>query len=273
MEVQVHPTAIVHDGAELDFGVVVGPYSIVGPNVKIGKGTVLHSHVVLEGFTTLGEQNELFPFASVGMAPQDLKYRNEPSVLIIGDRNKIREGVTIQPGTQDGVMKTLVGSDNLLMTNSHVAHDCNIGNRNVVANCVALAGHVTLGDGCILGGMAGVHQFARIGSLSFIGAGAMVSMDVPPFCIAQGDRACLRGLNLIGMKRAGFTKDDISAVKKLFKGVFLKKGGLRKNLEEVPADISTNPKAHLMIEFILSTSRGITLPSKTGESSEDSEDE
>ena len=210
--------------------------------------------------------------SSIGTAPQDLKYKYEPSTLIIGERNKIREGVTIQPGTKDGTMKTLVGSDNLFMANSHVGHDCRIGSKNVIANSVALAGHVFLGDGCILGGMAGIHQFARVGSLSFIGAGAMVSLDVPPFCIAQGDRACLRGLNLIGMKRAGFSKEDIVSVKKLFRGLFLKKGGLRKNLEEIPEEISVNAKAKLLIEFVLSTSRGITLPSKSGESADEAED-
>lgn len=272
MEVKIHPTAIVHDGAELDSNVIVGPYCIIGPNVKIARNTKLHSHVVVDGLTTLGEGNELFPFSSVGMAPQDLKYRDEPSTLIIGDRNRIREGVTIQPGTRDGNMKTLVGSENLFMANSHVAHDCVIGSKNVVANSVALAGHVTLGDGCILGGMAGIHQFARIGSLSFIGAGAMVSLDVPPFCIAQGDRACLRGLNLIGMKRAGFSKEDISTVKKVFRGLFLKKGGLRKNLEEIPEDISSNAKAKLLLEFVISTERGVTLPSKSGENADEAED-
>ncbi len=272
MATLIHPTAIIHEGAEIDSDVAIGPYSVIGPNVKIGKGSKLHSHVVVDGYTTLGSENQLFPFASIGTAPQDLKFKGEASLLIIGDRNRIREGVTIQPGTKDGTMETLVGNENLFMANSHVGHDCRIGSSNVIANSVALAGHVTLEDGCILGGMAGIHQFARVGSLSFIGAGAMVSLDVPPFCIAQGDRACLRGLNLIGMKRSGFSKDDISLVKRLFRGLFLKKGGLRKNLEEIPAEISANPKARILIDFVLSTSRGITLPSKSGENGEDSDD-
>lgn len=270
MEVKIHPTAIVHSGAELDSGVEVGAFTIVGPNVKVGKNSKLHAHVVLDGHTTLGVENELFPFCSIGTAPQDLKFKGEPSTLTFGDRNKIREFVTIQPGTAHGTMATIVGSDNLFMANSHVGHDCRIGSRNVLANTVALAGHVELGDGAILGGMAGIHQFTRVGSMSLIGAGAMVSLDIPPFCIAQGDRAYLRGLNLIGMKRAGFSSEDITSVKKLYKGIFLKRGGMRKNIEDLSVDITSNDKAKIVLEFVLSTKRGIALPSKGGEEAEGS---
>jgi UDP-N-acetylglucosamine acyltransferase len=272
MEVKIHPTAIVHAGAELDSGVEVGPFTIIGPNVKVGKGSKIQAHVVLDGYTTLGEENQLFPFCSIGTAPQDLKFKGEASTLVFGDRNRIREFVTIQPGTAHGTMATIIGSDNLFMANSHVGHDCRIGSRNVIANTVALAGHVELGDGAILGGMAGIHQFTRVGSMSLIGAGAMVSLDVPPYCIAQGDRASLRGLNLIGMKRAGFTMEDISSIKKLYKGIFLKRGGMRKNIEELPEDVLSNAKAKTIVEFVLSTSRGITLPSKVGDEGEISSD-
>ncbi len=268
----IHSTAIIAKGAELDTGVKVGPYCVIGENVKIGRNTIVHSHVVIEGRTTLGEENEIFPFACLGTSPQDLKFSNEPSTLVIGDKNKIRESVTIQPGTKDGHMTTKVGSRNLFMANCHVGHDCVVGNDNVFANSVALAGHVGIGDFVILGGMAGIHQFSRVGTLAFVGAGAMVSLDVPPYCIAQGDRAVIRGLNLIGLRRAGISGENLVAVKKTYKHFFSTIGHLKEKLESFPDELKSSPNAKLVSDFIQSSKRGLISSSRHSASSKNSDD-
>jgi UDP-N-acetylglucosamine acyltransferase len=261
MSNHIHDTALIYPGAEIDTGVEVGPYCVIGPDVRIGKGTKLHSHVVIQGYTTLGRENEIFPFACIGTAPQDLKYHNEPSTLEIGDKNRIRESVTIQPGTEHGLMKTIVGSSNLFMANSHIGHDCVVGDFNVIANSVGVAGHVSIEDHVIVGGMAGIHQFCRIGKLSLIGGGAMVAQDVPPFCIVQGDRATLRGLNLIGLKRAGFTLDEIAFMKRTYRQLFLQAGSVKDKIESLPSEICENNKVSHLLDFISKSKRGITLPS------------
>ena len=197
--VQVHPTAIVDPRAELDSEVEVGPYSVIGAGVRIGKGTKIHSHAAIQGRTTLGESNVVFPFATVGSAPQDLKYKGEPSELTIGSRNTIREYVSLNPGTTGGGMVTRVGDQNLLMMHCHIAHDCTVGSRNVIANGATLGGHVIIEDFVIVGGLVGIHQFVRIGTSAILGAGSMISKDVPPYCNATGDRARLRGLNVEGL--------------------------------------------------------------------------
>ena len=189
----LHPTAIIDPHAELAAEVEVGAYSVIGAGVKIGKGTKIHSHVVIQGRTSLGEANVIFPFATVGSAPQDLKFRGEASELVIGDRNTIREYVSLNPGTSGGGMVTRVGDQNLLMMYCHIAHDCILGSRNVIANGATLGGHVVVEDFVIVGGLVGIHQFVRIGNGAILGAGSMVSMDVPPYCNATGDRAKLRG--------------------------------------------------------------------------------
>ncbi|MEY2987417.1 MAG: hypothetical protein RJB13_938, partial [Pseudomonadota bacterium] len=208
----IHPTAIVHPGAELDSEVVVGPFCTVGSHVKIGRGTKLISHVVIDGHTTIGAQNEIFPFASVGTVPQDLKYNGEPTILTIGDRNKIRECATLQPGTVQGGGQTVVGSNNLFMAYTHVAHDCIVGNDNIFANSVQLSGHVEVHNGAVIGGISGIHQFCRIGDMAMVAAGSIVVQDVPNFCVAQGDRATLRGLNVVGMRRKGLTASDLANI-------------------------------------------------------------
>lgn len=258
----IHGSAVISDGAEIEEGVSIGPFSVIGPNVKIGKGTKIHPHVVIDGYTTIGRDNEIFPFASIGMAPQDLKYAGEPSTLQIGDNNKIREYVTIQPGTSHGLMKTVVGSSNLFMANSHVGHDCIIGSNNVIANSVAIAGHVTVENHVILGGLVGIHQFTRIGSLALIGGGAMVNLDIPPYCLAQGDRCSIRGLNLIGLQRAGFSKEDISFIKKSYRHFFSTVGHLRAKLDTFPRELSQNERANALVEFIVNSKRGISEPSR-----------
>jgi UDP-N-acetylglucosamine acyltransferase len=265
----VHETAIISEGARLDPSVQVGPYSIIGPNVEIGKDTRVHSHVVIDGFTKIGSANDIFPFASVGLAPQDLKFSGEPSTLEIGDRNKIRESVTIQPGTAHGLMRTVIGSDNLFMANSHVGHDCTVGNNNVFANCVGLAGHVTVEDGVIMGGMSGVHQFSRLGRLSFISGGAMVGLDVPPYTFAQGDRCSIRGLNLVGLQRAGFLPEDILAIKKAYRHLFSSIGHLKEKIETLPYEVSSNQNVASFLEFISNSTRGITMPVRSSAMSDD----
>ncbi len=254
---QVHATAIVDDKAELDRDVQVGPYCVIGAGVKIGKGSRLKSHVVVEGRTTLGQGNTIFPFASVGSMPQDLKYRGEPSELIIGDRNTIREYVSLNPGTTGGGMMTRVGNDNLLMMYCHIAHDCILGDRNVIANGATLGGHVIIQDQVIVGGLVGIHQFVKIGSGAILGAGSMVSKDVPPFCNATGDRARLRGLNLEGLRRRGFDRAKIDTLKKAYRIIFQSKKKTSEALQKVRAEIPSSAEIDLLIAFIEASQRGI----------------
>ena len=259
---KIHSTAIVHSGAEIDSDVEIGAYCVIGPNVKIAKGTKLHSHVVIDGYTSLGEHNEVFPFACLGTAPQDLKFGGEASTLEIGNSNKIRESVTMQPGTVTGHMRTVVGSGNLFMANCHVAHDCVVGDHNVLANSVALAGHVELQNHVILGGMAGIHQFSRIGTMAFIGAGAMVSQDVPPFCIAQGDRAVVKGLNLVGLRRANLKQEELVGIKKTYRHFFSSLGHMKEKVESFPTELTSVDKAMMILNFIKESKRGIVSPSR-----------
>lgn len=224
-EMPIHPSAIVHPGAEIDPTAEIGPFCTVGPRVVIGPHTRLLSHVVVDNATTLGSHNTVYPFATVGSAPQDLKFRGEPARLVIGDHNVIREGATLNIGTEGGHMETRIGSHCLIMAYSHVAHDCRLGDRVILSNAVALAGHVDIGDGVIMGGLVGVHQFCRIGERAFLAGGAMVAQDVPPFCIAQGDRAQLVGLNIVGLKRSGWTRAQLRVVREAYAMLFLRRQG------------------------------------------------
>lgn len=254
---RIHPTAVIDPKAELAEEVEVGPYAVIGAGVRIGKGCKIRTHAVVEGRTVLGEGNEIFQFATVGSAPQDLKYKGEPSELIIGNRNIIREYVSLNPGTAGGGMVTRVGDQNLLMMYCHIAHDCIVGNRNIVANGATLGGHVVLEDFCIVGGLAGIHQFVRIGSGAILGAGSMVSKDVPPFCNATGDRAKLHGLNLEGMRRRGFSKEQIEQVRKTYRIVFQSKLLTKDALARVRSEIPQTPEVLQFIEFIVQSKRGI----------------
>jgi len=216
----IHSTAIIASGAELDSTVSVGPYAVIGAQVKIGAGTTIGPHAVIEGRTEIGCDNQIFQFTSIGAVPQDLKFSGEETSLTIGSRNRIREFVTIHLGTETGGGITTVGDDNLFMAYSHIAHDCIVKNHIVMANAATLAGHVELDDYAILGGLSAVHQFARIGCHVMASGGSMISQDVAPYSIVQGDRAGVVGLNLTGLKRRGFTSDALSNIKKMYKLVF-----------------------------------------------------
>jgi UDP-N-acetylglucosamine acyltransferase len=253
----LHPSAIVDPRAELDSAVEVGPYCVVGAGVKIGKGTKIHSHAVIQGRTTLGEGNVVFPFATIGSIPQDLKYKGEPSELLIGNRNTIREYVSLNPGTAGGGMVTRVGDRNLLMMYCHVAHDCIVGNHNVIANGATLGGHVAIEDFVIVGGLVGIHQFVRIGTSAILGAGSMVSKDVPPYCNATGDRAKLRGLNVEGLKRRGFDKSVIAAINKAYRIAFRSRLKIEDAVKQIRREIVSIPEVERFVSFIASSQRGV----------------
>jgi UDP-N-acetylglucosamine acyltransferase len=234
----IHPTAIVDRTAELDPSVEVGPYCVIGPDVHIGPNTRLISHVSIANYVTLGAGNTVHPFAALGGPPQDLKFKNEPSRLVVGDNNVIRESVTMNRGTAHGHMESKVGNGCLFMAYAHVAHDCTIGNNVILANCVGLAGHVTLQDNVSVAGLAGVHQFCELGRGAFIGGGAMVAQNVPPFCIAVGDRAELAGLNIIGLRRAGWPREKLHLLRDAFRRIFLSNEPRRVALEKVEGELA-----------------------------------
>ena len=254
----VHPTAVVHPDARLHETVEVGPYSIIGAKVTIGAGTKVGPHVVIDGRTTLGERNRISPFASVGGVPQDLKYAGEDTELIIGDGNQIRESATLHIGTVGGGGVTRVGSNNMLMASSHVAHDCVVGNGCIVANSVALAGHVVVEDFVILGGLSAVHQFTRLGKHSLISGGAMVTMDVPPYCMAQGDRAELSGLNVIGLQRHGFSEEQVGRIKDAYRILFRSKLPLAEAVARLKTELGGQAEIDYLVDFIGQSKRGLT---------------
>ncbi len=217
---KIHPTAIVSAKARLGANVEIGPFCIVGDDVKIGEETILKSHVVIEGDTTIGKNNLIFPFVVIGVAPQDLKFKGEKARVEIGDNNRIREHVTIHLGTQDGAMVTKIGNNCLLMVGVHIAHDCIVGNNVILANNATLAGHVEVGDHAVIGGLSAMHQFVRIGHGAMIGGMSGVENDVIPYGTVMGERASLAGLNLVGMKRRGLPREEIHALRNFFKEIF-----------------------------------------------------
>jgi UDP-N-acetylglucosamine acyltransferase len=253
----IHPTAIISPGANLAPDVQVGPYAIIGEHVVIGSGSWIGPHAVIEGWTQIGRDNRIFQFASVGAIPQDLKFRGEESVLRIGDRNTIREFVTMHRGTADGGGETVIGDDNLFMAYAHVAHDCRVGNRVILANGATLAGHVQVDDHAILGGLSAAHQFTRIGCHTMVSGGAMVVQDIPPYTIAQGDRARTIGLNLIGLQRRGFSEETIRGIKRAYKLIFRSGLRLEEALEKVASEVETSPELQGFVAFIRHSERGI----------------
>jgi UDP-N-acetylglucosamine acyltransferase len=254
---RIHPTAIVARGAELDDGVSVGPYAVIGRHVRIGRDAWIGPHAVVDGRTTLGAGCRVFSFASVGAPPQDLKYRGEPSTLDVGDGTIVREFASINPGTAAGGMATRVGKGCLFMVSSHVAHDCTVGNHVILANGAALGGHVVADDHAIVGGLAGVHQYVRIGESALCAAGAMVSMDVPPFCTVAGDRARLHGLNVVGLKRRGFPASTITALKRAYRLVFHVAGSRREAVARARAALGGVAEVGRLLDFVAGSRRGV----------------
>ena len=267
-QTSIHPTAVVTPGAELDSGVQVGPYTVIGPHVRLGRDTRVGPHSVVEGRTTVGRDNRIFQFASMGAVPQDMKYRGEDSALTIGDRNTIREFATLNIGTRGGGMETHIGNDNLFMVYSHVGHDCRIGNHVILANCATLAGHVTLEDYVGVGGLAAIHQFTRIGESAYLGGGAMVVNDVPPYCLAQGDRARLFGLNRVGLERRGFGEAQKRALKQAYRTFFFEGLSLKDAIERIRRDQADYPEAVHLADFIAASRRGICRPRGTSDHDE-----
>jgi UDP-N-acetylglucosamine acyltransferase len=258
---QIHPTAIVDPKAELDASVSVGPYTVIGPHVKVGAGTTIAAHVVLEGHTTIGRDNRIWQFASIGAANQDKKYQGEPTELVIGERNTIREFTTLQVGTVQDKGRTTIGDDNWIMAYVHVAHDCVVGNNTTLANNTTMAGHVELGDWVTVGGLTGIHQFVKIGAHAMVGFQSAVSQDVPPFMLVDGNPLAVRGVNVVGLRRREFSAERINVVRQMHKLLYRENrtlddakaaiAALTQSVSEAGADIE------LMLGFLGSAERGI----------------
>ena len=263
---QIHPTAIVAPGAMLAQDVVIGPYCIVGENVTLGSGVMLRSHVVVEGRTAIGAGTRIFPFASIGLEPQDLKYRGEESALVIGRNNRIREYVTMNPGTAGGGMITRIGDNCLFMVGVHIAHDCRIADHVIMANNATLAGHVVIDDYAILGGLCAVHQYVRIGRHAMIGGMSGVERDVIPYGQVMGDRARLCGLNIIGMQRRGFSREDIQALRAAYQFLFSSDGTLSDRVGETAERFGGIAPVDDILHFIRAdSSRAICQPKEAGD--------
>ena len=257
----IHQTAIIEDGAKIGDGVAIGPYCSIGPEVEIGAGTNLFSHVVVGGRTRIGADCELYPFASVGLRPQDMKYKGEPSAVIIGQRTVIREHVTINPGTAGGSMATRIGNDCLLMVGAHAAHDCDIGDFVIMANNATLGGHVEVGDYAILGGLSAVHQFCRIGQHAMVGGMSGVENDVIPYGSVVGNRAHLTGLNIVGLKRRNFSRDEVHTLRTAYRLLFAEEGTMSERIVDVAEMYSDNDAVMDIVRFIRTeSSRAICQP-------------
>ncbi len=253
----IHPSAIIDESAQLAAGVSVGAYSIIGADVEIGEACVIGPHVVINGPSKIGRENRIFQFASIGEEPQDKKYNGEATTLIIGDRNVIREYVTFNRGTVDGISKTVIGSDNLFMAYCHIAHDCIVGNHTVFANAASLAGHVIVGDYAILGGFTSVHQFSEIGTRALSGLGSVISQDIPPYSTVAGNRARVIGINRVGLKRHGFSPELIRALHKSFRELLksrLPKENVYENLQPLCEEFA---EVNEFVNFIRNSKRGI----------------
>lgn len=263
---EIHPTAIVEPGARLGRGVSIGPYSCIGPEVELGDNVTVMAHVVVGGRTTIGPHTRIFPFASLGLQPQDLKYRGEASRLTIGAHTTIREHVTMNPGTEGGGLVTSVGDHCLFMVGSHVAHDCKVGNYVILANNATLAGHVVIDDYAVLGGLSAVHQFVRIGRHAMIGGMSGVEHDVIPYGSVMGDRARLAGLNVVGLKRRNFSREDIHALRTAYRMIFAAEGTLVERIEDAAEMFKDSPAVMDVVNFIRAdSSRAICQPRANGE--------
>lgn len=260
-QTNIHPTAIVHPDARIGAGVFVGPYCLVGEHVVLGDRARLISHVVVEGRTRIGAETTIYPFSSVGHRPQDLKYRGEPSELVIGERCTIRENCTLNPGTEGGGMLTSVGNDCLFMASTHVAHDCRVGDSVIMANFSGLAGHVSVEDFVIFGAGSIVHQHVRVGAHAFVGAQSMVDADVIPFGMALGNRAELAGLNLVGLKRRSFSRDAIHSVRAAYRMIFSSEGTLKERIKDAQDLFPKDPLVQQIVDFLnQSNGRSVCMP-------------
>ena len=260
MGVSIHPQAIVEEGARLGEDVEVGPFAYVSSQAKIGDRTTIGQCARIDGDTTIGSDCRIFSHAVIGSIPQDLKFHGEPVQLIIGDRNTFREFTLINPGTEGGGSVTRIGDDNLFMGYVHVAHDCIIGNRCIFANAATLAGHVEVGDGVVVGGLTPIHQFVKIGDLAMIAGASALSQDVPPYCLAEGNRAVLRGLNLTGLRRA-LPREAIDPIRSAYKELF-ERGKPLKETARALLESSDSDEVKKMCRFILETKRGIPFERK-----------
>ena len=250
MKSVIDPTSIIHNGAEIDENVYIGAYSIIGPKVKIGKNCKVHSHVLIDGNTTIGFDNEFYPFSVIGTNPQHLKFEGEKTELIIGNSNIFREHVTIHPGTNVGTKKTIIGNNGFFMVGSHVAHDCIVGDNVVFVNNAVIGGHVEISDYVYLGGQSAVHQYCRIGKHAIIGAGTTIDGDVIPFTSVIGSRGYLSGLNLIGLKRRSFKKDEIKILRNVYRLLFAPEGTFNERLLEVSETFSDNTLVKEILNFL-----------------------
>ncbi|HND22204.1 MAG TPA: acyl-ACP--UDP-N-acetylglucosamine O-acyltransferase [Acidobacteriota bacterium] len=254
----IHPTAIISPRAEIGNGVSIGPFAVIGADVVIADDVEIGSHAVVEGPTHIGSGTRIYPFASIGQEPQDLKYKGERTELIIGERNQIREFATLHRGTVGGGGVTRIGDDNLLMVQSHVAHDCTVGNHVIFANGASLAGHVTVHDRATLGAYVGVHQFCRVGQYAFLGAYSVVVKDALPYARSAGNHAKCYGPNSIGLRRAGFSTEDLRTIERIFRLLLNSKLNTTQAIEAIGQELADNPIARSMVEFIQTAQRGVT---------------
>ncbi len=257
----IHKTAIIENGAQLGDNITVGAFTIIGKDVKIGDGNTISSHTVIEGKTTIGENNHIFSHAAIGTIPQDLKFDGEDVELIIGNNNKIREYTLFNPGTIGGGSITKIGDNNLFMGYTHVAHDVIVGNNCVFANVATLAGHVEIADNVVIGGLTPIHQFCKIGSNVMVAGGSVVTQDIPPFCLAEGNRAVLRGLNLNGLRRRFKNRNDIDEIRKAYKAIF-ESGSAISDIAKELLETNNNEYVHELANFVIATKRGIPFNRK-----------
>lgn len=256
MDSSIHPTAVIDPKAEIGEGCHIGPYCIIGADVRLGRGCRLHAHVVMDGRTTVGAENEIFPFVSIGLKTQDLKWRGGSTFTKIGDRNIIRENVTVHSATGDGE-STIIGSGNHILAYCHIAHNCELGNDNIMSSYAALAGHITVEDDVVISAMAGVHQFCRIGKMSFIGACSKVVQDVPPYMMVDGHPAMTRTINKIGLERKGVSDEIQTQLRRAYKMIYRDGLSVSNALEEIEAELELGAELRHFVEFVRKSERGI----------------
>lgn len=257
MSASIHPTAVLEEGSEIGSNVSIGPYAVIGPNVKIADGNRIHAHVVIEGHTTIGENNQIFPFTAIGCEPQSITYKGEPTEVRIGSNNVFRENITVNRGTIDDHGVTSIGDDNLFMAYVHIAHDCDLGSNLLFSNNASLAGHVRVADYVVLAGYTLVHQFCRIGQHSFCGVNTFCIQDVPPYTLVAGNKAITHGINIRGLRRRGFAKEDVSELKRAYKIIYRSGHTMQRALEEIESrDWQCDSVADL-VAFIRASKRGV----------------